>query len=53
MKKVMEQAGINDADTVLVTGYSACLLYTSGRRCRNDVHLYDTGTGKPFVLRSG
>ena len=23
MKKVMEQAGINDADTVLVTGYSA------------------------------
>ncbi len=23
MKKVMEQAGINDADTVLLTGYSA------------------------------
>ena len=21
-----------------------------GRRCRNDVHLYDTGTGKPFIL---
>ncbi len=24
-----------------------------GRRCRNDVHLYDTGAGKPLVLRSG
>ena len=22
-------------------------------RCRNDVHLYDTGAGKPLVLRSG
>ena len=21
-----------------------------GWRCRNDVHLYDTGTGKPFIL---
>ena len=24
-----------------------------GRRCRNDVHLYDTRAGKPLVLRSG
>ena len=37
MKKVMEQAGINDADTVLVTGYSAGRKELSKGICPRDI----------------